>query len=194
MSLVGILYNIQLLKYAGEDGIAAYGVMMYVSMIFSAAFLGYSIGTAPIVGYHDGAKNYDELKCLLRQSLIIIGCFGLSMVLFAEILTTPLTKIFVSYDENLMKLTISGFRIFALSFLFMGFSIYGSGFFTALNDGLTSALISFIRTLVLQTLMVIILPNIWGIDGIWISIVVAEIMSLIITIFFLITKKEKYHY
>ena len=116
------------------------------------------------------------------------------MVMFAEILTTSLTKIFVSYDTNLMELTISGFRIFALSFLFMGFSIYGSGFFTALNDGLTSALISFIRTLVLQTLMVIILPNIWGIDGIWISIVAAEIMSLIITIFFLITKKEKYHY
>lgn len=178
MSLVGMLYNIQLIKYAGEDGIAAYGVMMYVSMIFSAAFIGYSIGTAPIVGYHDGAKNYTELKALLRKSLIIIGAFAVAMVAAAE----------------LMEMTVSGFRIFALSFLFMGYAIYGSGFFTALNDGLTSALISFLRTLVFQVAAVLLLPELWGLDGVWISIVAAEFMAVVFSVIFLIAKRKKYHY
>lgn len=194
MSLVGMLYNVQLLKYAGEDGIAAYGVMMYVSMIFSAAFLGYSIGTAPVIGYHDGAKNHSELKGLLKKSLLIIGCFGIAMVASAELLATPLAKIFVGYDAELMNITVSGFRIFALSFLFMGFAIYGSGFFTALNDGVTSAIISFLRTLVFQTAAVILLPKFLGIDGVWISIVVAEVMAVVFSAIFLITKRKKYHY
>ena len=194
MSLVGMLYNIQLLKYAGEDGVAAYGVLMYVSMIFSAAFMGYTIGTAPVVGYHDGAKNYTELKGLLRKSLIIIGAFGVSMLLLGELLARPLAAVFVSYDEELMTLTISGFRIFALSFVFMGYAIYSSGFFTALNDGLTSALISFLRTLVFQTAAVLLLPLVWGIDGVWVSIVAAEFMAVIFSAIFLITKRKKYHY
>lgn len=194
MSLVGMLYNIQLLKYAGEDGIAAYGVMMYVSMIFSAAFIGYSIGTAPVVGYHDGAKNYAELKGLLRKSLIIIGVFGIAMVLSAEVLATPLAKIFVSYDAELMEMTVSGFRVFALSFIFMGYAIYASGFFTALNDGVTSAIISFLRTLVFQVAAVLLLPLIWEIDGMWISIVVAELMAVVFSGIFLIAKRKKYNY
>ncbi len=194
MSLVGMLYNIQLLKTAGEDGIAAYGVMMYVSMIFSAAFLGYSIGSAPIVGYHDGAKNYDELKGLLKKSLIIIGGFGIAMIIAAELLASPLAKLFVGYDADLYELTVFGFRIFSLSFPFMGYAIYASGFFTALNDGLTSALISFLRTLVFQVAAVIILPLIYGIDGVWYSIVVAEVMAVLLSTVFLITKRKKYHY
>lgn len=194
MSLVGMLYNIRLLKYAGEDGIAAYGVMMYVSMIFSAAFIGYSIGTAPVVGYHDGAKNYAELKGLLRKSLIIIGVFGIAMVLSAEVLATPLAKTFVSYDAELMEMTVSGFRIFALSFIFMGYAVYASGFFTALNDGVTSAIISFLRTLVFQVAAVLLLPLIWEIDGVWISIVVAELMAVIFSGIFLIAKRKKYNY
>ena len=194
MSIVGMLYNIQLLKYAGEDGVAAYGVMMYVSLIFSATFLGYTIGTAPVIGYHDGARNISELKSLLRKSLIIIGSLGVGMMTSAELLAVPLTKIFVSYDAGLMELTISGFRVFALAFLFMGFSIYSSGFFTALNDGLTSALISFLRTLVFQTAMVMILPELWQIEGIWISIVGAEVMSVIISVIFLVAKRKRYNY
>lgn len=194
MSLVGMLYNIQLIKYAGEDGIAAYGVMMYVSMIFAAAFIGYSIGTAPIVGYHDGAKNYTELKALLRKSLIIIGAFAVAMVAAAELLAAPLAGIFVGYDAELMEMTVSGFRIFALSFLFMGYAIYGSGFFTALNDGLTSALISFLRTLVFQVAAVLLLPELWGLDGVWISIVAAEFMAVVFSVIFLIAKRKKYHY
>ena len=194
MSLVGMLYNGQLLKYAGEDGVAAYGVMMYVSMIFSALFIGYSIGTAPIIGYHDGAMNYSELKSLLRKSLIIIGSFGIAMIAFGELLAQPLAKIFVSYDQTLLELTISGFRIYALSFFFMGYAIYSSSFFTALNDGVTSALISFLRTLVFQVAAVLILPAILGIDGIWYSIIVAEFMAVVISAIFLITKRNKYHY
>ena len=194
MSLVGMLYNIQLLKYAGEDGVAAYGVMMYVSMIFSAAFLGYSIGTAPIVGYHYGANNTDELKSILKKSLIIIGVFAVAMVASGELLAFPLAKIFVGYDAELMKMTVSGFRIFALSFLFMGYAIYASGFFTALGDGLTSALISFLRTLVFQVAAVLILPLLFELDGVWISIVVAEGMAVAFSVLFLVIKRKKYHY
>jgi len=194
MNVVGMLYNIQLLRYAGENGVAAYGVMMYVSMIFSGAFIGYSIGSAPIFGYHDGAKNYSELRGLLRKSLIMIGCFSVGMVAAAQLLAKPLAKIFVGYDAVLMELTVSGFRIFALSFLLMGFAIFGSGFFTALNDGLTSALISFLRTLVFQTAAVILLPMLWEINGVWISIVVAEFMAVVFSAVFLIIKRKKYHY
>lgn len=194
MSLVGMLYNIQLLKYAGEDGVAAYGVMMYVSMIFSAAFIGYSIGTAPIVGYHDGAKNYGELQGMLKKSLILIGSFGVAMVISAELLAEPLARIFVSYDAELMNMTVSGFRIFALSFFFMGYAIYSSGFFTALNDGVTSAVISFLRTLVFEVAAVMLLPLIWGIDGVWMAIVVAEVMAVVFSVIFLVAKRGKYHY
>lgn len=160
MSVVGILYNLQLMKYASENGIAAYGVMMYVSMIFAAAFVGFSIGSAPVISYHYGAINHDELKSLLRKSLILIGIFGIGMVVSAEILAAPLSKIFVGYDPDLFELTVSGFRIFGLSFGFMGFGIFASGFFTALNDGLTSALISFLRTLFFQSVSIMLLPMI----------------------------------
>lgn len=194
MSIVGMLYNIQLMKYAGENGIAAYGVMMYVSMVFSGAFIGYSIGTAPVIGYHYGAQNHRELKSLLRKSICLISIFGICMVTAAQLLAVPLSKIFVGYDPALMALTVSGFRIFALSFLFMGFAIFSSGFFTALNDGLTSALISFLRTLVFQVAAVVLLPLIWGIDGVWISIVVAEVMAVMLGILFLILKQKKFQY
>lgn len=194
MSLVGMLYNVQLIKYAGENGVAAYGVMMYVSMIFSGAFIGYSIGTAPVVGYHYGAKNKKELHSILRKSLILIGIFAVLMVILSELTAVPLSKFFVGYDNDLMKLTVSGFRIFSLSFLLMGFSIFGSSFFTALSDGLTSALISFLRTLVFQAASVLLLPLIFDIDGIWWSLVVAELMSLILTFTFLKLKQKKYGY
>lgn len=194
MSLVGMLYNLQLIKYAGEDGVAAYGVMMYVSMIFAAVFIGYSIGTAPVIGFHDGAQNHDELHGLLRKSLIMIGLFGIGMIAAAELLAVPLSRIFVGYAPELMALTVSGFRIFGLSFGFMGFAIFFSSFFTALNDGITSAIISFLRTLVFQCAAVIILPLLWGIDGVWISIVVAEFMAVVLGAIFLIAKRKKYHY
>lgn len=194
MNLVSILYNIQLMKYAGEDGIAAYGVMMYVSFVFSAAFIGYSIGTAPVVSYHFGAENHSELQGLLRKSLIVTCVFALFMVGAAELLAVPLSRIFVGYDAGLMKLTVSGFRIFALSFPFMGYAIFASGFFTALNDGLTSALISFLRTLVFQVGSVLLLPLVWGINGVWSSVIVAEFMAVVFSAVFLILKRGKYHY
>lgn len=194
MSLVGILYNWQLMTYAGENGIAAYGVMMYVSMIFSAAFVGFSIGGAPIVSYHYGAKNHAELNNLLRKSLNLVGIFGIGMILSAEALSAPLSKLFVGYDMELYNLTVSGFRIFGLSFGFMGFSIFASGFFTALNDGLTSALISFLRTLVFQSASIVLLPLLLGINGIWISVVVAECLSVVLGVLFLLIKRKKYHY
>ncbi len=194
MSLIGMLYNIQLLKYAGENGVAAYGVMMYVSFIFASVFIGYSIGFAPVVSFHDGAGNYDELKGLLRRSLRIIAVLSVCMTIIALLLSQPLSMLFVGYDNALMELTVSGFRIFAMGFLFMGFAILGSGFFTALNDGITSAIISFLRTLVFQCAAVLILPLIWEINGVWWSIVAAEFMAALLSAMFLVIKRKKYHY
>lgn len=194
MSLVGMLYNFQLIKYAGDDGIAAYGVMMYVSMIFSAIFIGYSIGSAPVISYHHGARNYDELHGLLRRSLVLISIGAALMFAAAEWLAAPLARIFVSYSAPLLDMTVHGFRVFSLSFLFMGFAIFGSGFFTALNDGLTSALISFLRTLVFQVGAVLLLPLALGLDGIWYSVVVAELMAVVFSGIFLVVKRKKYHY
>ena len=194
MSLVNMLYNIQLLRYAGENGIAAYGTMMYVNFVFLAAFIGYSIGTAPVIGFHFGAQNHQELKGLLRKSLGIISVFSLCMLAAPFLLATPLSRLFVGYDPALVELTVSGFRIFSLSFLFAGFAIFSSGFFTALNDGLTSALISFLRTLVFQIAAVLLLPLIWEIDGIWWSIVAAEALAVLTAAAFLILKQKKYHY
>lgn len=194
MSLVSMMYNAQLMKYAGEGGVAAYGVLMYVNLIFLSLFIGYSIGTAPVIGYHYGAKDNAELKRLLKKSTVIIGIFAILMVVAAELLGPVLSRIFVGYDEGLLDLTINGFGIFSFSFLFAGFAIFGSSFFTALNDGLTSALISFLRTLVFQAAAVMLLPLILGIDGIWMSIVTAESAAAVVTVLFVLGKRKKYGY
>ena len=194
MSLVSMLYNTQLLRYAGEDGVAAYGVLMYVSMIFVAVFFGFSVGTAPVIGFHFGAQNHGELKSLLRKSLTVISVFSVCMFALALGLAKPLSLLFVGYDETLMEMTLHAFFIFSFSFFFSGFAIYGSSFFTALNDGITSAIISFLRTLVFHIAAVLIFPLIWKLDGIWISIVAAEAMAVVVSAAFLVAKRKKYHY
>ncbi len=194
MSLVGMLYNIQLLRFAGDDGVAAYGVMMYVSMIFSAVFVGYSVGTAPVIGYHNGAGNHAELRGILKKSVVILAVCGLAMLASAELLAAPLALVFVGYSPRLTAMTTHGFAIFAVSFPFMGYAIFASGFFTALNDGVTSAIISFLRTLVFQLGAVILLPMIWELDGIWWSVVVAEVMAVVLSLIFLIAKRKRYQY
>jgi len=194
MSLVNMLYNMQLMKYAGADGVVAYGIIMYIAFIFVAVFIGYSIGTAAIIGYNYGADNKEELKSLLKKSCTIIGIFGLLMTVLSEISSNLLASIFVSYDNNLLELTVSAIRIFAISFLFSGFNIFASSFFTALNNGLVSAIISFLRTLVFQVLMIFLLPMFLGVNGIWSSVVVAEILSIIVVIFLIIKNKSKYGY
>ena len=194
MSVVGMLYNGQLMKYAGEDGVAAYGVLMYVNMIFLAAFIGYSVGVAPVIGYHYGAGNHGELKGLLKKSLVLIGIFSVGMVALAEGLARPLALIFVGYDPELLDMTLRGFLVYSFSFLFAGLAIYGSSFFTALGNGLVSALISFLRTMVFQVAAVLIFPLIWGLDGIWFSIVAAELVAALVTVAFLAGKRKKYHY
>ncbi len=194
MSLAGMLYNTQLYNFAGEDGVAAYGVMMYVSMIFCGTFIGYSVGVAPVVGYHYGAGNEDELKSLLKKSSVIVTSFSIGMLALAFALASPLSKLFVGYDDGLFEITKNGFFIFSVSFLFMGFAIFGSGFFTALNDGLTSAAISFLRTVVFQVAAVLLLPAIWGLDGIWWSLSVAEAMAVAVWLIFLVCKRKKYKY
>ena len=194
MSLVGMLYNVQLIKYAGENGVAAYGTLMYVNMIFLAAFIGYSVGTAPVIGFNFGSGNHSELKNIFKKSLVIIGIFSAAMFVSAELLAKPLSVLFVGYDEELLEITLRGFLIFSVSFLFVGIPIFGSSFFTALNNGLVSALISFLRTMVFQIAAVMILPVFWELDGIWLSIIAAEISAAAITVFFWINKKEKYGY
>ncbi len=194
MNIVAILYNWQLMAQAGEDGIAAYGVIMYVNFIFVAIFIGFSVGTAPIVGYNHGAANHGELKGLLKKCVVILLGFSVVMTLTAELLAQPLARLFVGYDGDLMDMTTRGFRIYSLSFLVCGLNIFGSSFFTALNNGLISALISFVRTLVCQVAAVILLPIVLGLDGIWWSVLTAELMALLLTGFFLVKNRKRYHY
>ncbi|MBQ8289462.1 MAG: MATE family efflux transporter [Clostridia bacterium] len=194
MSLVGMLYNVQLMRYAGEDGVSAYGVMMYITMIFIAVFIGFSMGTAPIVGYHFGAGNTDELKNLRRRCIRLIIIFSLAMLAFAEAMAYPLSLLFVGYDEALMSLTARGFMIYSVNFLFAGLGIFGSSFFTALSNGLISAVISFFRTVVSQVALVLLLPLLLGVDGIWLSIALSELLSMSLTVFFLFKYKKRYNY
>lgn len=194
MSIVSILYNFQLMKIAGENGVAAYGAVMYVGFIFAAVFLGYSIGVAPVVGFHYGAQNTDELKGLFKKSniLIIISQIGLATVAFS--FAYPLAKLFVGSEPELLNMTVSAFRFYALSVLFSGFSVFGSAFFTALNNGAVSATISFLRTLLFQIACVLILPIFFGLNGIWYSLFVAEIFAMIVTFAFYIIKRKDYNY
>lgn len=194
MSLVSMLYNTQLMNYVGEDGVAAYGVLMYVNMIFLAVFIGYSVGTAPVISFHYGALNHDELKSLLRRSTVIISICAVAMLAAGELLALPLTNIFVGYDDGLKALTLRGFRIFSFTFLFAGFAVFGSGWFTALNNGLISAIISFMRTLVFQVAAVLILPIFLDVDGIWLSVVVAEFTAAVLVVIFVFAKRKKYKY
>lgn len=194
MSVVNMLYNLQLMNYAQEDGIAAYGVIMYVNFIFISVFIGFVIGTAPIIGYNHGADNRTELKNVFRKSLVILGGFAVLMTAAAELLAAPMSRIFVSYDQELLEMTTKGFMICSLSFLLCGFSIFGSSMFTALNNGLVSAVISFLRTLVCQIATVLILPIFFGLEGIWWSIVAAELAALLLTVCCFILFRKRYHY
>ena len=194
MSLVSMLYNLQLIKYAGENGIAAYGVIMYVNFVFVAVFIGFTIGSAPIFGYNHGAENHGELKSMFRKCMVIVGFFAGVMAAAAFLLARPLSKIFVGYDPELLEMTVRGFVIYSLSFLLCGFNIFGSSLFTALNNGLISAVISFVRTLICQIAAVMLLPLILGLDGIWWAIVVSEGVALVLTVFCFVKFKGKYHY
>lgn len=194
MSVVGMLYNIQLLKYAGQDGVAAYGILMYVGMIFNAIFVGYSVGVSPVISYHFGAENHRELRGLLRRSFLILGVSSAFMFISCMAFGDTMSYIFAGYDKALYEMTCRGFFIYSFSFLFMGFAIFGSGFFTALNDGLVSAVIAFLRTFVFQLAFIFIFPAIWKLDGIWYSVVAAEVAMVLVFGIFLIANAKKYKY
>ena len=194
MSIVTIFYNFQLMRFAQQNGIAAYGTMMYVGFIFIAIFIGFVIGAAPIIGFHYGAGNTDELKSLRKKSSIIVFAVGAVMVVVALLLAVPLCKLFVGYDDELYQLTLRGYCIYAFSYLMCGYNIFGSSLFTALNNGLISAIISFLRTIVFQISSVLILPMLLGLDGIWVSVVVAELLAAIVTEIFVRVKKKQYNY
>ena len=194
LSVVNMLYNWQLLKFAGSDGVVAYGIIMYVSFIFIGTYLGYSIGSAPIISYHYGAEDKEELKNLFKKSIRLIGITAIFLTAIAEILANPLASIFVSYDRELLEMTIIAIRLYSISFLISGFNIFASAFFTALNNGLVSAIISFLRTLVFQVAAILIFPLIWQLNGIWLAIVFAEILALLVSGIFLLKNSKKYGY
>ena len=194
LSLVNMLYNFQLMRFAGEDGVAAYGVIMYVNFIFIAVYIGYSIGTAPIIGFHYGAQNHDELRSMYQKSLRLLTVVSLSLTAIAVAASGVLSGIFVGYDPALHAMTLRGFRLYSLAFLFLGINIFASSFFTALNNGLVSALLSFLRTLLFQAATLIIMPELMGIDGIWLSIVAAELMALAMSAYFFKKMRPRYRY
>lgn len=193
-SVIGMIYNVLLLKYAGGDGVAAYGVLMYIQFVFIAVFIGYSIGVSPVVSYHYGAGNCSELQNLRKKSYVIIASFGLAMTLSAELFAPVLSNIFVGYDEVLLEMTIHAIRVAAVMFFMAGFDIFASSFFTALNNGAVSAAISFLRTFVFKFSAVIILPLIFELEGIWWAEVVAESLSFVLSAVFIIANKKKYNY
>ena len=194
MSTVNMLYNIQLIKIAGENGVAAFGVIMYVAFIFVSVFIGFSIGSAPIISYHYGAENTNELKSLSKNSICMVAIFAAVMTALAEALAIPLASIFVGYDKELFEITRNGFMIYSVSFIFAGFNIFGSAFFTALNNGIVSALISFVRTFLFQFISIMTLPLILGINGVWLSVTVAEVLSLVLTTVLFFKMRKRYRY
>ena len=194
VSIVSILFNYKLMHLAGENGVAAYGIIMYVNFIFMGVFMGYALGSAPIISYHYGAGNSFEVRNLFRKSFILMCISGAVLTLLAELLAGPLVLLFASYDMVLFSITRRGFMLYSLAFLFMGMNVWGSSFFTALNNGFISAMISFLRTLLFQILFILILPDFWGIDGIWMSVVMAELFALFVTGSFLALNKTRYHY
>lgn len=194
MSLVNILYNMQLMKYIGTNGVVAYGIIMYVGFIFVGTYMGYAVGSAPVISYHYGAGNKDELKNLFKRSLAIIIVSSVIMTLIAEFIAGYLAGIFVSYDNNLLELTTDAIRIYAVSYLISGVNIFASSFFTALNNGIVSAVISFMRMFVFQVVMILFLPVVLGISGIWTAVIAAEVLSIVISVMFLVRNRKKYSY
>ena len=193
-SLVNSLFNLQLMKFSGENGVAAFGTIMYANFIFNAIYFGYSIGSAPIVSYHYGAENYPELKNMFKKSLAFVGVWGIILVCLAQIIASPMAAVFVGYDAELSAMTSHGFRLFSRAFLLSGLNIFGSAFFTALNNGLLSAAISFLRTLVFQMAAVLVLPMLFGLDGIWNAVAVAELLTMFVTVTLLVGQRKRYHY
>ena len=194
LSIVNMLYNWQLMRMLGTNGVAAYGVIMYVNFIFLSIYIGYSMGCAPIIGYHYGAGNKDELKNLFKKSLRIILVMSIVLTVAAEALARPLSMIFVSYDQELLEMTTYAFAVYSVSFLISGYNIYASSFFTALNDGFNSALISFCRTLIFEVIAVLVLPVLFGAYGIWYAVITAEVFALMLSVFFLARNRKKYGY
>ncbi len=193
-SIVSILYNMQLMKYLGENGVSSYGVVMYVQFIFIAIEIGFTIGSAPIIGYNYGAENNTELKNVFKKSMLILGIAGVVLSALAQALAVPLAKLFVGYDEELFDLTVYAFRIISFAFIFSGINIYSSGFFTALNNGLVSAVLSFLRACVFQITFVFILPLLFDVDGIWWAIFATETVAFVLAVIFFIAMRKKYRY
>lgn len=193
-SVTGVLYNLQLMKYAGEDGVAAYGVVMYAAFIFISVFAGYSSGSSPIMGYHFGAEHNKEMKNILKKSMIMLSVSAVVLTAAAMLLARPISALFIGYDAELLKLTARAFKICSIPFSVMWFNIYASSFFTALNDGAVSAAISFLRALVLPVLCILTLPAIWKLDGVWYALTASEILSVFVSLAFMIAKRKKYNY
>ena len=194
MSIVNMLYNLQLMKYAGAGGVVSYGVIMYVSFIFNGVYIGYSMGLTQVVGYHYGSNNKDELKNLLKKSFVLILIAALVLTSLAQLFSETLAQIFVSYDIDLLNLTTNAIRIFSLSYIISGFNVFASAFFTGLNNGVVSGVISFLRTFVFQIIMIFILPLLFNVNGLWMAVIFAEVLALCVSFMCFVKNKTKYEY
>ena len=194
LSLVNMLYNLQLLKYIGDNGVAAYGIIMYVGFIYVGIYLGYSIGVSPIIGFHYGAGNKKELKSLYSKSMTLLLIISIVLTLLAQILAGPLSNIFVGYDKDLLEITIRALRLYSLSYLICWFNIFVSAFFTSLNNGVISAIVSFLRTFVFQLIMIFVMPLLFDVDGLWLAAFASEVIALLLSGYFIVKNKKKYGY
>lgn len=188
------LFNLQMMALIGEKGVAAISAILYLQFIFLAVFFGFVSGISPVVSYNYGAGNKTNIHRTFKISMKIVIIFSLSMFALAEVFTGGLVLVFASKDAVLSELMISGFRIIAVSILFSGLNIFASGFFTALNNGRVSALISILRTFVLEAGALILLPEFMGIDGVWWSLPAAEILSAVIAVVMIVKYRKTYGY
>lgn len=193
-NIVSMCYNWQLMRFYGENGVAAYSVILYLGFIFVAVYSGYNMTVTPLVGFNFGAGNKRELRSLLRHSLTLMLVLGVLLAGTAELLAGPAARLFVGYDSELTALTVHATRLYAPSFLITGLTLFVSAWFTGLNNGPVSALASFSRTFVFELSCVFLLPVLLGVNGIWLSAPAAEILSLFLGAALLLRFRSRYGY
>lgn len=189
-----IAMNVILMRLVGSDGVAAAAVILSAQTILSASYGGYIYGISPVVSYHYGAANYDELRKFYRVALKTIAVMSVITFILAFPAAKPIARLFADGSAAVTEMSVRGIFIFAAAFLMMGFNLFASGFFTALNDGKTSAILSLFRTLIFLMLPLLILPELLSVDGVWLSMPAAEVLSILLSVYYFRHFKSKYHY
>lgn len=190
--IITLMFNWTMLRYAGENGVAAVTIIMYVLMFASSLYTGYSYGVAPMISFYHGEQNHDKLKKLVRISFQIIAVISALTVIASFTLTKPLVSIFARPDNPVYGLAVTGNRICTLALLLIGFNIFVSGMFTALSNGMVSAVLAFSRSFVFMLIAMLLLPALLGIHGVWLATPVAELMAVLLSISMFLKYKQKY--